>query len=98
MKKPILKKYEKEDRTCVYNVQLFNLENKLLGIYHERYMQPRPMVERRTAKSDVSVSNPRARFLLLEQKPFLYHEWSGMVETELCALKNKTSGEGAGAL
>ena len=23
----------------------------------------------------------RARFLLLEQKPVLYHEWSGMVET-----------------
>ena len=28
-----------------------------------------------------SGSNPRARFLLLEQKPVLYHEWSGMVET-----------------
>ena len=35
--------------------------------------------QRQTAESEVSGSNPRARFLLLEQKPVLYHEWSGMV-------------------
>ena len=29
----------------------------------------------------VSGSNPRDRFLLLEQKPVLCHEWSGMVKT-----------------
>ena len=34
-----------------------------------------------TAESEVLGSNPWARFELLEQKPVLYHEWSGMVGT-----------------
>ena len=42
------------------------------------------LAELRTAESEVSGSNPRVQFLLLEQKPVLYHQWSGMVET--CAL------------
>ena len=38
-------------------------------------------VEWRTAESEVSGSYPRVRFLLLEQKPVLYREWSGILET-----------------
>ena len=38
-------------------------------------------VEWWTARLEVLGSNPRARFLLLEQKPVLYQEGSGMVET-----------------
>ena len=34
----------------------------------------------RPAESEVSGSNARAP-IFPEQKPFLYHEWSGMVET-----------------
>ena len=39
------------------------------------------LVQWRTAELEVSGSNPRARFLLLEQKPVLYHEWSRIAET-----------------
>ena len=39
------------------------------------------LVEWRTSESEVSGSNPWAHDLLLEQKPVLYDEWSGMMET-----------------
>ena len=35
------------------------------------------LIEWRTPESEVSGSDTRARFLLLEQKPVLYHEWLG---------------------